>query len=543
MSFISSFKKNFIRLDKYLDKYSFLCCFLLLVTVLRIPNFFEPYWYGDEGIYLTIGTAIRYSERLYADIVDHKTPLIYYLAAVPTQLYFRMLLYIWMMISTVVFHAISRKLLKSNISHFVSMLLFNLLTTLPWFEGHIPNGELFVMGFVLVGTWIGINTPSIKQHLKSTTSTKSLPTPALTKKEISLLFISGLFFGLALLTKVPAMFDLAGFLTLLFFITTHQLLPERLTSASIMEQLRFFFSRVLIVVLGFITPLILSILYFYAIGAGSAYLDFGLLYNFHYSGTWKLELATPLLTALFTLGAKFLIVVVIFSGLALLTPVLTIQFQFIAAWFILSLFASLLSNRPYPHYFLQVAPPLALLIATLFETYLPRSRAKMAALWATITPKVSTVLLTSLLIAVLFLLNVRPYASRSYYQTWFKYVTNNITKDQYYQSFNYLMADNYKAAKEIAAAGDKHLFIWGTNPMLYALSQTIPAGRFTVSFHIEDLKVHEQTLLDIKREEPTFIVMMHNEKNSFPELNGYIQKEYLEYNQYENFTLYIKSSN
>ena len=30
------------------------------VVFLRIPSLFEPYWYGDEGIYLTIGQAMRH---------------------------------------------------------------------------------------------------------------------------------------------------------------------------------------------------------------------------------------------------------------------------------------------------------------------------------------------------------------------------------------------------------------------------------------------------------------------------------------------------
>src|SRR3989304_3279658 len=76
---------------------------LLFVALLRAPNFVEPYWYGDETIYLTIGTALRSGEVLYKDIVDHKTPLIYMLSMVESQFALKALLFGWSLISVVVF--------------------------------------------------------------------------------------------------------------------------------------------------------------------------------------------------------------------------------------------------------------------------------------------------------------------------------------------------------------------------------------------------------------------------------------------------------
>ena len=54
---------------------------LLIVFILRIPSFFEPYFYGDEMIYLAIGNALRDGVELYKEIFDHKTPLIYLFCA------------------------------------------------------------------------------------------------------------------------------------------------------------------------------------------------------------------------------------------------------------------------------------------------------------------------------------------------------------------------------------------------------------------------------------------------------------------------------
>ena len=102
------------KFDSWLHSHLFLLLALLLLLALRIPNFFEPYWYGDEGIYLTIGNAIRNGERLYTEIVDHKTPIIYFLATVPTQLYFRLLTLGWMVISTILFMQLQKNYSKNN---------------------------------------------------------------------------------------------------------------------------------------------------------------------------------------------------------------------------------------------------------------------------------------------------------------------------------------------------------------------------------------------------------------------------------------------
>ncbi|PIV07387.1 hypothetical protein COS53_02565, partial [Candidatus Shapirobacteria bacterium CG03_land_8_20_14_0_80_35_14] len=53
----------------------------ILFFLLRLPSLFEPYWYGDEGVYLALGQGIRHGLTLYSQIYDNKPPAIYYLAA------------------------------------------------------------------------------------------------------------------------------------------------------------------------------------------------------------------------------------------------------------------------------------------------------------------------------------------------------------------------------------------------------------------------------------------------------------------------------
>ncbi|MBP7740558.1 hypothetical protein KA089_00050 [Candidatus Woesebacteria bacterium] len=542
---IKDFLAKVSNTDKLLDRQTpiFLLCVLLLV--LRIPNLFEPYWYGDEGIYLTIGQSINKGAKLYSEIIDHKTPLIYYLATVQTQLNFRLLNIGWMLLTTIAFYYFAKKLLKSVKQTTFATFIFVILTTLPWLEGNIPNGELFVLGFVMWGAIIIAKTEYFKKFLNPELIT--LKTKRSEIINIVCLLSAGFLFGLGILTKVPAILDLAVFLSIGYFSFTNKILNEtNLVKGNFknnFENFKTIFGQLFTLGIGVIIPIIISIIYFVSIGSGQAYLDFGLLYNFRYAASWQLPFESNLLQFLFTLQGKFLIVVAVILFLTFFKKHFKPAAQFIMSWFVLSLFASLLSNRPYPHYFIQVVPPFALLITLILKNkyqLIRNFKNSSKTLLANIFAQTFLVLLA---ISVMVLLNFSPYQTNKYYINWYKLVTNQISNDEYRQSFDYLMTDNYKAAEIITSSGSKDLFIWGTNPMLYALTQTQPTGRFTVSFHIKDFDAFGETARDVIKKKPMFIVVMKNENHQFLEFKSFLNQNYLpNRSQFDNFTLWKRNN-
>src|SRR3990167_6055899 len=70
------------KLAKWLLIHEAILIILGVVVFLRVPSLFEPYWYGDEGIYLTIGRAMRGGMELYKEVHDNKPPLLYVVAAI-----------------------------------------------------------------------------------------------------------------------------------------------------------------------------------------------------------------------------------------------------------------------------------------------------------------------------------------------------------------------------------------------------------------------------------------------------------------------------
>jgi len=88
---------------------------LVVVFILRIPSFFEPYSYGDEMIYLTLGEAIRQGVPLYLGVHDNKPPLLYILAAISGRLFwFKAILAIWHLITVFIFWKLSEVLFHAR---------------------------------------------------------------------------------------------------------------------------------------------------------------------------------------------------------------------------------------------------------------------------------------------------------------------------------------------------------------------------------------------------------------------------------------------
>src|SRR3989344_3629341 len=181
-------KRKRIKEKNFLDKIHlppWLLLVLALVFLFRIPSFFEPYTYGDEMIYLTLGNAIRRGLVLYRDIHDNKPPLLYIVAGVAGNLsWFRAILTLWMIGTTVAFWRLVKTLFpKENKIVIASTAVFAVLTTLPLLEGQIANAELFMIGPTIIAFWLLLS----QKHNPLT------------------LLEAGIFFAVGTLFKMPSM--------------------------------------------------------------------------------------------------------------------------------------------------------------------------------------------------------------------------------------------------------------------------------------------------------------------------------------------------
>jgi 4-amino-4-deoxy-L-arabinose transferase-like glycosyltransferase len=225
---------------------NWLVVILAMVFTLRIPSFFEPYFYGDEMVYLTLGQGIRQGMTLYKGIYDNKPPLLYITAAIAGNLFwFKVILAFWSLVTIIIFFKLAKLLFEKNEkAQKLSTLLFALLTTLPLLEGLTINSELFMIVFTIAALLILLNKN-------------------LSKKGI---LFSGVLFGLGALFKIPAAFDLP--VIIFFWIITEGF-----------GNWKKIFGKTLILGIGFVIPILLTFVWYFAKGALPDYIKAAFLQN------------------------------------------------------------------------------------------------------------------------------------------------------------------------------------------------------------------------------------------------------------------------
>ena len=66
--------KFFKKINKH---YLILGLILFTTFILRFPSLFEPFWYGDEGIFAAVARNLNLGGTLYQTAWDNKPPAIY----------------------------------------------------------------------------------------------------------------------------------------------------------------------------------------------------------------------------------------------------------------------------------------------------------------------------------------------------------------------------------------------------------------------------------------------------------------------------------
>lgn len=467
---------------------------LVLILIARIPSFFEPFSYGDEMIYLTLGNAAQKGLVFYRDIHDNKPPFLYYLAAVSGNVFFfRAILGFWMLVTTVLFWRLVKKLQpKNTLFQKIAIAVFAVLTTIPLLEGQIANAELFMLMPTIIGFSI------------------------LLEKQLNLrkIFLAGNMFGLAALFKIPAAFDLGA---IILFWTVLIKKPK---------QVKSFFLNTAVLLAGFVLPVALSLFWYYLRGAFSEYLKAAFLQNIGYLSSWRPDdVAEPFLTRNAPLLIRAGVVLIGFIIIWIKHRNLNKTLIFASLWTLTALFAATLSERPYPHYLIQVVPALSLLLAFLFSY--PQRQQVLALIPLT------------LIFTVPLVYKFWYYPSFPYYERFFLFATGQISKEEYFSRFDSSVNRNYKIAKFITESSypDERIFVWGSNASIYALSRRLPPIKYTTDYHINDFWNQEDLIKKLFQNPPAFIIIQPNSKG-FQQLNTLLNQRYFLINTVDNATIW-----
>ena len=394
---------------------------LFFAFLLRLPSLFEPYWYGDEGIYQVIGQALSSGRLLYAGIWDNKPPFLYLLYGVfnGDQFSMRAVSLLFMMAAIISFYFLSRELFKKPRVVNLTTGLFAFLFAIPLLEGNIANAENFMLFPIILAMLL-----AFRGHF----------------------IAAGLLLSTAFLFKIVAIFDFAALLTFLFIVSFPKKLKEWLRED-------FFLAA------GFTLPIILTVFYFVSKGIFADFLTATFSQNVTYIG-----LQTALFIKLFFL-AVFCFAVFFFK------EKLKRQHLFIYIWFGFSLFNALFGARPWIHYLLTLLPAWCLFVGFIIENKKLRliNTVVLLVLFAIMSTNF-WVYGKTIFYYGNFLGKVTGRITTEEYRGSFDWFVN---RD--YAVASYIIANSDK---------DDTIFVWGDNPQIYALSGRLPPGRYTVSYHV-----------------------------------------------------------
>lgn len=470
--------KILARVEKTKD-FWFLLGTSIIFFFLRLPSLFEPYWYGDEGIYQVLGMGINQGRLLYKDIWDNKPPFLYMLYAVfsSDQFTIRLTFLIIGILSAVVFFLLAKKLFSSAKNQqkivIVITLLFILLFGLPIIEGNIANSENIMLLPILGAAYLIFK--------KAVSPTKFS------------LFIAGVLLSIAFLFKIVAIFDFLAFFLFLIFIHYQK-----------MKNIKTLILKLMLFWSGFIIPILATAIFFLAKGAFFDFLKATLSQNIGY-----VDYGNRLIIPQGLLVIKLIVLTLACAFLFIKRGSLKTSTIFIFLWFFFSLFNAFFSQRPYTHYLLVLLPSFCLMLGLIF--------------WDKKQQKVTSII--TILAFILVLINFTFYGKTiTYYQNFFEFIGSKKSVVDYRRFFDRNTPKDYQLAEflRIHTNSEDNIFIWGNSAQIYKLVNKLPPGRYTVAYHMSASK---QTLMETQDSlfaaKPKYIVVSDS-KNGIP----YILSDY-----------------
>lgn len=462
---------NFLKRIEHSRNFWFLLITSCIFFLMRLPSFFEPYWYGDEGVYEVLGYGMRHGRLLYQGVWDNKPPLLYLIYALfdGNQPAVRIFSFIVGLIAVYFFFALARQLFEKQKSIFIATGLFTLLLGLPLLEGNIANAENFMVLPAVAAVYIVVRTIQEK------------------KQTLLNLFLAGFLLGISFLIKVVAVFDFASFFLIFSFVFF----------AWNFKTIKKLFAELAVFSFAFFIPLLLTIGFFAYKGILATFIQSAFLSNVGYVNYGN-QFIIPQGFLMIKLLVLFIFLIFLFfkrKTLSLLQLVVYI-------WLPFSLFNAFFSQRPYTHYLLVVIASLSLLFGMLVNK-------KWRIQHSVIT------LITVILLATNFWFYVKIFP---YYQNFTDMLLAKKTVTQYQSFFDKGVPRDYAIAQFFKQnlKSNQTVFLWTNSPQIYYLMQRLPLGRYTVAYHMTlSPASYAETQKLLGKMRPDFIVVLPN-ASTFP---------------------------
>src|SRR3989344_181139 len=466
--------------------YLILSLILFLTFIFRFPSLFEPFWYGDEGIFAAVGRNLNHGGVLYQTAWDNKPPMIYLTYATIFK-FFGVSMFSLRMVTIVVVLATATVIYEIGVATIgvkralFAAFIFGLLTCLRLIEGNLALTEIFMILPISLAMMITIKRKF--DHLS--------------------LFAGGFLIALASLYKQVGAFEAAA-LGIFIFLWEKDFLT--------------FVKKGFLLSVGFAIPYLVTTLYFAPKHLISDYIFAAYTYYRIYLGE------SPKYAILINIAKYLPVLTAIFYGLWKKFKLKNVEvFYLFFLWAAFSFLGSYFSGRTYGHYLVQATPAISLLIASLSR---PVRFDKARVIFA-LGFFVPLIFLTRLLFSNF--LSGGPVNQIKYWGNFLDFAQGNKSINAYNDYFDsnvntiMALADFMRVNK----ANSQSVYIWGDYPWLYAIADLKNPTRYVTSFHVFVVPDGQSKVSKILVENPpVFIIKPKNSIGYFAELEKLLSANY-----------------
>lgn len=474
---------------------------LTLIFVMRFPSLFEPFWYGDEGIFAAVARNLNLGGVLYETAWDNKPPMIYltYQAIFNffgvSMFWLRLITAIVVLLIATVIYEIAQATIGVKRA-LVTAFVFGLLTSLRLIEGNLALTEIYMILPITLAIMV-----AIKRNF-----------------DLLSLFFAGFLFAVGSLYKQVGALEAAALGVFLF-----------LQSRTFVE----FFKKGLLLSVGFIVPFAIFIIYFAPKNLLGDYIFAAYTYYQIYLGESpkyqifiNVSKILPILAAIgYGLYQKFK-----------LKKVEVIHLFFL--WAAFSFLGSYFSGRTYGHYLVQAVPAISLLIAS-FSWPVRLGKVRIVFAMSFFVP---LLILTKLLFSDF--LSGGPINQIKYWKNFvdFAYGTKGLNEynDFFDRNVNTIMA-LADFVEESSLRGET-IYIWGDFPWLYAIVDAWNPSRYVTSFHVFGVpNGRDEIIADLNSNLPGLIIKPEHSIGYFAELEKIIVNRYTHVAKVETADIFRRS--
>ena len=453
---------------------------LLIVSMLVRKPFLSVPLERDEGVRATIAQGMLAGGLPYKDFYTNKPPLILILYICAFKLFgvsvegIHLFLHLYTLVSMVMIFLLVREISRSRLAALVAAFTLSITTISPRVFGNAANLELFMILPIILSALFAYR--------------------GFEKNNLFLFLLSGFFTGLAFWIKQPGIFNL---FFLLSFVLSEAIFRKTACAVRALQMLLSilggFAAATLIIVAYFAYHHILADAMLWIFRIGIPYLKHPFYWWSFYSVATDIARENIMLYAL--------------SLLALLTLAdrRDRAASFLIPWLIFSTLAIIPGFHFIPHYFIQIFPPLAVLVGLGAEE-----------LWAQLRGLKRRRLRIALTSAAIALAIVVPL--KADYPFLFIYAPDEISRKIYEHRG---AIDLFPQTAEIGeyikrnTAPSDLILVAGNEPQIYFYAQRPSATRHIGFFYLfqnspSDRPLQESAYEEIEKNRPAYIVMYYS---------------------------------